>query len=353
VEHFRALLGDAVRDRLRFPRVAILMSGGLDSTSLAATVRRVAPETEIVAYTTVVSAVMPDEEGRFAGAVARRLGIRHEIVDDVPVPMEHLADRELRLPEPLDEPAHAAWRRLATRIAGETPVAFMGDDADALFQPSGLLTMLRTWPPLDVLARVARYTVRHRHHPHLGLWLRRRLRELVKPRAPAVPAWVRRDLVARAGIPRPSVIAPHPTRPDAQRFLLGSICQRVLETCEPACTGAPIEVRYPFLDTRVLEFALAIPPVPWCQKKELMRVAFRDELPEEVLGRPKTPLGAFDEAQVARWRARRSPITLALAPRTAEFVDTARILDYLKSGSTEQVLAAWRVLALDRWLRDL
>ena len=50
IERFRDVLGDAVRDRLRSARAAIMLSGGLDSTSLAATARRVSPGTRLVAW---------------------------------------------------------------------------------------------------------------------------------------------------------------------------------------------------------------------------------------------------------------------------------------------------------------
>ena len=353
VERFRATLGEAVRDRLRVPRAAILLSGGLHSPSLAATARRVAPEAELVAYTTVVSPMVPDGDTPLASLVARRLGVRHEIVDDVPLPLEHLGDRAFRPEEPLDEPEQSAWLRLARRIAAESPVLFVGEDGDALFQPPGLMTMLRTWPVLDVLSRVVRYTISHGHHPHLGLWLRRRLRALGRPREDPLPPWVRRDVVARTGVPLPAPIPRHPTRPESQQFLLGTVVQSIFEGFEPAYTRAALEARWPFLDLRVLEFALAIPPVPWCQRKELMRRAFRGELPDEVLRRPKTTLTGYDDAQVAMWRAAQDWRPLELAPRTNEFVDSAGLLDYLRVGSTSQVLAAWRVLALDRWLRAL
>jgi hypothetical protein len=106
------------------------------------------------------------------------------------------------------------------------------------------------------------------------------------------------------------------------------------------------------LDTRLLEFALAIPPVPWCQRKEIVRVAFRDELPAEVLRRPKATLRSYDDAQVASWRATRPCERLELSARTREFVNGDRALDSLRRGSAVEVLRAWRVLALDRWLRD-
>ncbi|MFI5312317.1 MAG: asparagine synthetase B family protein [Gemmatimonadales bacterium] len=352
-ERYRDVLGEAIRDRLRVPRAGIMLSGGLDSTSLAATIRRVSPGTDLLAVTSDVSAMTPNDDARLAADVARRLGLRHEIVRDAPGQLDHLTDQTFRPPEPLDEPEYSEWRRLAARLARETPVVIMGEDGDALFKPPSLLLMLRTWPALDVLRRVVRYTWSHRRHPHTGLWLRRRIRELGRAVEPPAPQWLRADAVATTGVPAPVAASPHPTRPLTQELLLGSVWQSLLETFEPAYSGSALEARWPLLDTRVLEYVLSIPPVPWCQRKELVRVAFRDELPTDVVARPKTSLPGYGEAQVARWRAAWRPERCVISSRVDPFVDTDRALEYLNSGSAEQVLRAWRVLALDRWLGDL
>ena len=59
VEHFSELLSRAVRDRLHTDRVAISMSGGLDSTSLAAIASEHA---EVAGFTVVYDTLIPDEE---------------------------------------------------------------------------------------------------------------------------------------------------------------------------------------------------------------------------------------------------------------------------------------------------
>ncbi len=352
VDQYRELLGSSVRDRLRVPCAAIMLSGGLDSTSLAATVRRVSPDTRLTAFTSDVSAMTPNDDARLAADVARRLGLQLEITAEQPIQLEHLADSSAGSPEPVDEPELQEWRRSARRMSQDARVVFVGEDGDALFKPPGLLTMLRTWPAADVLARVARYTISHGRHPHTGLWLRRRLRELGRARSPTVPPWVRTDAVARAGLPRPATVPAHPARALAQELLLGPVWQSLLETFEPAYSGAALEARWPLLDTRVLEFVLAIPPVPWCQRKELVRVAFRDDLPAEVVSRPKTTLPGYEQVQVARWRATWKPSHGTFGARVREFVDTDCVLEYLQRGSTAQTLVAWRALALDRWLLD-
>jgi asparagine synthase (glutamine-hydrolysing) len=352
IERFREVLGEAVRDRVRTDRAAILLSGGLDSTSIAATARRVSPATRLSAWTSDPGASQPPDENRLAAAVASQLGIAHEIVRTEPAPFVQLDDSGIQTPEPLDEPGWGGWVRQLERISAHAPVLLFGEDGDALFRPPGLLTMLRSWPARDVLGRVISYTASHRHHPHLGFWLRRRLVAPFTPRAEQAPRWIRRDLLARSGLRELPRAAPHPTRPDAVRYLSDPIWQGALESAQTGFTGVPLEIVWPLLDIRVIEFVFSIPPVPWCQRKELLRRAFRGELPDDVLSRDKAPLRDTVEAQVARWRTAWQSQLPTLGGPVREFVDTRTVADTLKTGSADAILAVRRAFVLDQWLRS-
>ena len=77
VDHFRELLDAAVADRIRTNRAGILMSGGMDLTSLAATIHSLRlqkkEEFGLKAFTYVYDRLIPDEERRYATLVARCL----------------------------------------------------------------------------------------------------------------------------------------------------------------------------------------------------------------------------------------------------------------------------------------
>ncbi len=352
IERFRHVLGEAVRDRVQTDRAAILLSGGLDSTSIAATARRVSPAVELSAWTNDPGASQPPDENRLAAEVAARLGIAHQIDRTEPAPFVQPDDSDFQTPEPLDEPGWGGWVRQLRRISARAPVLMFGEDGDALFRPPGLLTMLRSWPARDVLRKVIAYTISHRHHPHIGFWLRRRLMAPFKPRTERAPLWIRRDVLARAGSREPPRAAPHATRPDAVRYLSDPLWQGVLESAQRAYTGVPLEIVWPLLDVRVIEFVFSVPPVPWCQHKELLRRAFRDDLPEEVLSRRKAPLRGFLEEQVAGWRTAWHSLPPVLGDAVREFVDTRTITDTLKTGSVDAILAVRRAFVLDQWLRS-
>lgn len=353
VERFRELVTCAVRDRLRYGRAAILLSGGLDSATLATTARRAAPSVVLSAWTQDMGDSQPADELRLAADVAERIGAVHHVVRNTAVPLAHLAAPGFHTPEPLDEPEWGSWTAQLREISAGAPTLVSGEDGDALFRPPGLATMLRTRPLAEVASSVLKYTVSHRHQPHLGLWLRHGMRSPLKPRRVRVPRWVRRDVRSRAARGYVPSAAGHPVRPDAVRSLGDSIWQSVLEQSQPAYTGVPLEIAWPLLDVRLMEFVFAIPPVPWCQRKELMRRALAGDVPDEVVARPKAPLHGYSEERVARWRADQHGVAPRFGSAIREFVDTHAVTDTLQRGSVWDVLAAWRVLILDRWLQRI
>ncbi len=82
----------------------------------------------------------------------------------------------------------------------------------------------------------------------------------------------------------------HKTRPKAHASLFLPQWVNMFELQNPGVTRAAVEVRYPFLDLRLVEFLLAIPAFPWAFQKRLLRLAMKGRLPEETLRRRKTPL---------------------------------------------------------------
>lgn len=345
VERFRLLLDQAVSDRVTGP-TTILLSGGLDSPSIAAAARRVAPGFDVRALTLRSAGVEGPDESRLAVAVAGRLGMPHVVH---PVLMAPLAGETVHTPEPIDEPDLASARSLNRLIGDHSPVVLQGEDADALLAPPALTAMMRRGSPARLVWDVVLYTVRTGHHPYLGFWLAKRIRfwrSGVQPRA----AWLR----DAAG---PSAVEPlSPTshsRPEATRRLAQSLWQSIHQISDREYLGAPIEYRWPFLDTRLIEFAFSIPPIPWCQRKEIVRRALTGAVPDEVVRRPKTTVSGYFDRSVADWRARTNAVCPPLNDLTAEYVDAARLAETLRSGDTEQVLGAWRAIQFDRWIRQL
>ncbi len=347
--HFQDVLDAAVRDRLRGAGAAILLSGGMDSPTLAVAARRVAPGVALRAFTFAHPTLAPSDDDTLAAAVAERLHLAQSILDlDEPASLAHLDEPSSLPEEPSDEADLAGERACARAVAAHAPIAIFGEDGDTLLHPPTLLGQLRTQPAREVAGSWLRYIVRTGRRPWVGLEWRERLRRLRNRGARETMPWLTHRAVQLA----PAEELPpssHPLRPRSVRLLGSPQWDSLYVGVSPVTTLAPVLYTFPLVDPRVLAFAFAIPPVPWCQDKYLLRQSMRGELPEAVLARPKTPLSGYIEARVAQWRARGGAET-PISERVTPWVDVDAVRQTLRSGAPYDVVDAWRVLQLDRWL---
>lgn len=360
-EHFRNLLGQAVQDRLRAPSAAVLMSGGLDSCSVAAVAKH-APAAgggSLRAVTLVSRSLLPDSERHFAGLAAHALGIPVEFLDVDRFGLYAEWDR-LALPEPVHEPFLAIQQEQLRCAAGHARVLLTGQGGDPVFSTSvthyaRLLLRRRQFGRL--LADFARFA---RAEGRLSrLYLRTRigvLRSRNQP-PPALPAWLHPDFSARLRLDeRRALLQPSPPakdalRPSAVESLQSPLWAYQFELCDPGVTRIPLECRHPYFDLRVLAFLLRLPPVPWCTDKELVRVAMRGMLPDEVRLRRKSPLSC-DPVLVHLRRA--SPRWWQAEPAAAALGDYVDWEKVLRLDGSENASLAWTNLApvsLNLWLR--
>ena len=355
-EEYRAVLADAVRDRLDATATSIFLSGGVDSTTIAAAAAQVAPPGTLQAITTRYPRYVDDLELPFARAAAGHLALPLTVLDaDKHIPwVVNPADPPLAAP--LDEPILADWRDALACAARHSTVALYGEDGDVLLRPPG-------WPALRAGASVpaialaaARYAVSAKRKPYLGLRLRERL-GVAQPAGLRLPAWLRVDAPFEHGGQPPVLgraaekLPRHPSRPETQSLLTSTTMARTFAaTIAPETTRRRIELRFPILDTRVIQLVVSVPAIPWCQHKTLPRRAYRGRLPAPVLDRPKTPLRGFNAALVAAWRRGTSGRVQPPGPALTRWIDVDEWTRTLQSGSADEVMAAWRVSVLDTWL---
>src|ERR1700678_2858351 len=152
VEHFQILLQQAVADRLRTDPVGILLSGGLDSATVATTARELSraggSTSDLRAYTVVYRSLIPDEEGHYARQVADflKIPIRFIAVDDLK-PFQHGNDSDVHWPEPMDDPFSAGLFIQFENIGAECRVALSCEGSDNLMH-------FQMWPHFkDMLKR--------------------------------------------------------------------------------------------------------------------------------------------------------------------------------------------------------
>jgi asparagine synthase (glutamine-hydrolysing) len=361
VEHFQEVIAFAIKDRLPQDRVGISMSGGLDSSTLAAhTLRVTGDASKIVAYTTHFEQLIADDEKHFSSLVASRLGISLTLraIDDACYD-PHWYDRELWTPEPNSAIVQAAPESIiAAEMAKQAKVWFIGEGPDnaLVFEWQPYLRWLfkrADWSHLG--GAVVEYLLSKQAREWCSTvsnWIKHRPAAEGKPPF-GLPQWLNEEfvkelqLIARARQLGESSNNKHPWHPRAIASFTSPLWQYFFEQFDPSVSGTPLAWRHPYLDLRVLTFLLSVPPIPWARRKRLIREAMQGRLPKEVLSRDKSPLCGNP---VARMLQKYGLPQLSLDGPILRYIDHTKLPKILPDESVIRPLI--RVYVLDSWLKS-
>ncbi len=363
VEHFQIVLQAAIADRLRITRAGVWLSGGMDSSSIAATARELSAKSggtsDLRAYTIVYDSLIPDRESAHARQVAEFLGIpiRFFPMDEQPL-FDRWDDPAFVPPEPVEDPCAAALFDQYRAIAADCRVVLSGDGGDELMY-------FQMWPYTRDLLRNRQWRrlmtdvpqfLRLRRFPSQGI--RHRAQQALGE-GPGFPSWIAPDLTKRLHLEErwsertsPAGAGEHPIVPKAHASLSGPQWSRLFELADPGLTHSPVEVRYPFLDLRVVNYLLAIPPFPWTFQKQLLRAAMSGHLPESIRQRPKTPLEGDPLMELLQRPDAAAVDNARWTEQIERYVNTAALP--LLNGQKDSVCAglAIRARCLNFWLQS-
>jgi len=311
VAHFKVLLEQAVADRLRTNRVGVEMSGGMDSSSVAAVAKekellaRQGQPFELHAHTVVYDHLIPDQERHYAGEVAKKLGIpiHYQAADDYKL-YERSEDPRMHGPEPVHNPDLARHTDYLKQVAAYSRVVLTGWDGDALLNEAPLTyfrTLFAQHRYAHLLFAMAKLLLTRPDQVMHGVWKRIRNKNTTPGQsAQPYPAWINPELEQRFDLRQrwqryqSATAVTHPLRPFAYRsydYIRNN--PLFFDSQDAGLTRRPLEYRHPLLDLRLVEYCLSLPPLPWCIRKEILRASMKGVLPESVRQRPKTPLGGF------------------------------------------------------------
>jgi asparagine synthase (glutamine-hydrolysing) len=361
LEHFRDLAKTTIRDRLRIGRVAIGMSGGLDSTTIVAFLLQLVGDkaNDIVVSSSYFEKLIFDDERRYAAAAADHFGISVNFQNsDSAVYDPHWWTRSLVPPEP----SEGVLSQVAAMDAAQ-PDPF--DKIRVLFVGQGPDDALRyaDWKPyLRWLLKTGRFLelgsavhsrVSGRPLAEIFSSLRAALRSHGAHSVPEKPAWLRHDVLdhqtSSGGLQSHQLNISnkrHPWHPIAVAHFCSPMWQGYLESFDPGFGWRLIEAVHPYLDVRMLQYLLSVPVVPWCHSKLLVRESMHGLLPELVLARKKTPL-AEDPWVKAMMQHPFPPISKT--PELSRYVDMSKIPTRWAADVHENRLVV-RLLALQHWL---
>lgn len=367
VEHFQSILEAAVADRLRTDKLGILLSGGLDSSSVAAVAkessRKNPAATEICGYTYIYKSLIPDQEEDYAREVAEflRIPVKFMAMDEAQL-FERWDDPEVSGPEPVEDPFLAGISVAHRDISSDCRVLLSGEGGDELMD-------FQMWPYTadlwstgkwrQLLTDLANY-LWVRPFPWRGI--RARAMQWVgrDPDQPVFPRWLNQEFSRRENLEArwngenqlPNWWPMHSIRPRGHRSLALPLWTHLFEQDDPGATRCLVETRYPFLDLRMVNYLLAIPPFPWFFKKTLVREAMTGRLPERIRMRPKTPLqGDPVSAQLRRTGADRLK-EIPWSPDLDCYIDRLAMIAPHRKMDQEQASGSLRPYCLNIWLQS-
>ncbi len=297
VARFNELLAAAVGDRLRASSAGISMSGGLDSSAIAATARNHNPAVELNAYCVVYDSAFQDEERKYATLVA----------DALAIPIEFLSGNEINqqngshaAPEPFDvDPIYLASNELLRRISSRARVALTGWDGDTFLTETprhSFAESLKSGNLPRLLFDLTRFVYFQHGPPPVGI--RTQWRRWRNPHwnRPPYPVWLNDNFASRLNLldrwREFSAEGPlaHPQRPRVFSTLNSPHWDSLMSRHDAGTTLLPLEVCHPLIDVRMVDYLLGLPVIPWLLDKTILRKAMTGILPEAVRMRAKSPL---------------------------------------------------------------
>jgi asparagine synthase (glutamine-hydrolysing) len=377
--HFSELLERSVADRLRTdgPWIGIAMSGGLDSSSVAALARRNLERNggpRLLASSFVFPQHPECDEQVYLESLRHELDLEVERINFEQFWSLDGAEDSFR---DVDTP-FTGWRscygellrRLAVR-GGR--VLLMGHGADDLLRGSTLagLDRLRRGD-LSILTQIVRAARSRGQSVPRALY-----RVLGKPLLPSgaarllrqptlqAPPWLLPDFVRRTGLEK-RLDTPRQfggAREEIYSNTVGTAWySRIVHWHDRNASRYGIEVRHPFLDRRLFELVLAFPPEEiWepSASKSLLRRAMVGVLPEVVRGRKtKTRFISFLDFVLREKEADRIEELLG-APLAGDMgiLDRDRLLaayrEYRRGGSPALRAPLWHAVTLEIWLKRI
>jgi asparagine synthase (glutamine-hydrolysing) len=384
-ERFWDLLRESVaRHRRSDVPIGVFLSGGVDSSSVAAALCEVEPARNVRTFS--IGFEDPSfDESRHARAMARYLGTdHHERTFSIQTVYELLPEVARWLDEPFGDASILPTHLLSRFARSEVKVALGGDGADELlagyptFCAEPAARIFRRLPrPAQALAGavVGQLPVDHGNFS-FDFKLKQFLKGAAEPIALAHQRWLGSfsgSEIARLlvdGDPLP-IEAEHLRRAAALGIEADSLNdvlmlyqdtylpEDILTKVDRASMACGLEVRAPFLDAELVDFVQTLPgsyKLRGNQTKGLLKRAAATRLPESTCKRPKKGFGI----PVARWL--RGPLAALVDEKLGRerlerqglfrSDEVARRIAEHQSGAHDHRKPLWTLLMFQLWYDD-
>ena len=370
----KTLLRDAVRQRVETADVPVasLLSGGIDSSIVTILAAQASNQPM-----SVYSLGFPEDPGfdetDFANAVTATLpNVRHHIVEATEESVLRFAEEVLdRLGEPYADASILPTSLLCSQI--EEKVALGGDAADELFAGYGSYPAIVAGARLPGPVRgLLGLLPRHPNPPAIrngrlraAALFHRHLRATPLQSYLSWRSYADTDLLDALGIDTSAAAgfaatldrSGAATLRDVQALDLAfNLPNDMLKKVDHAAMFHGLEVRLPFLDSKLVHWALGLPDeyrLSGSTRKRILRDAFADVLPEMVLTRGK--MGFL--LPIRRWFREgrlRNELDAMLSAQTVLDRKVARsVLSEHAAGRADNSVLLWSMYVYLRWVHRL
>ena len=380
MESTRQLLEQAVKRQLVADvPVGLFLSGGVDSSALTAFASRHYGR-RLATYSAGFDFSRGESELPIARRVAEHFGTDHH---EIQIAGEGLGDLIEGLVHHHDMPfadaANIPLALMASRISAHTKVVLQGDGGDELFCGYGRYFTLNRYRSMHALAKLASpfagllpkselgYRIRRYVHAVGAEDLATTLALLLTSEDRAIgPARVFAEPFRKA-VERSDPFARHreclalfgrEDRVNLMSFvdMLITLPDTFLEKVDRATMAASLEVRVPFLDHDLVDFAIGLPgslKAPGGERKWLLKRALQGVVPDEVLaGRKKGLTVPYGEWLQGVLRPLFSDHLATFTRRYPGVLDVAhinRLFEQTAAGRRDDSYMLWKLMNLTVW----
>ena len=355
--------------------VGLFLSGGVDSSLIAAVARSQHPDKSITAYGLRFGEESFDE-GNFAAGVAKDLRMDYVAVWAEPERIPEMLRNVIATSgEPLADPAWIPTAMLSERAAQDIRISLSGEGADELFGgyptyfgagiaqryaalPAWLRRFIRTqverWPPSDKKVTLSFLLKRFVQGDELDGLSRHILWNSSLSPAILAPLGIHPRLSEWSGVQGESLLD------EIQRYdLERSLAEGLLTKADRASMHSALELRAPFLDVSVMEFAATLSEkqrVQGINTKVFLKEYATRYLPKEIVYRKKrglsVPLASWLRGPLRSWaeaRVTHPALTLlGIHPQAVRAV-----FDAHQRREADHGRALWALIVVSEWLEWL
>ncbi|MBP5855645.1 asparagine synthase (glutamine-hydrolyzing) [Marivibrio halodurans] len=380
-EDVRALLEQAVRrQRVSDVPLGVFLSGGLDSSAIAYSLRRM--EAGTLRTITAGFEARANDERRYARIVADLVGADHseytfhnDVVDDV-VALDSVLD------EPFADPAIIPAMQMSKLAKRHVDVVLSGDGGDEALLGYSRYVGCKLAHMLDLIPGPIRRTLARAGSgyavgpdtPRALRYAARLLSEMGREESARYASMIsffsdedRPSLYADGMAAHGSehiaeeiaaaLAGDEPIASRAAAYDLRGYLPNVLMTkTDRAAMAFGLEVRCPFLDHELVEYCAGLPDslrLPGTNSKAVLMEAMQGALPSEILVRDKAGLGVplAHWLRTDLWELLTDSLSEETVKRRGLFnhAPIAAMLNELREGGSRPQYRLWALLRLERW----